>query len=244
MIAKIKQADYTFQPQVWDSLSESSKDFVSSLIVVDPEARPTADDALKHPWLKEQGASKETVDPKTLQGVRDCITEYGEMSEFKKLALMVIAHKTTTQDIVELRKVFETYDTSKDGIISLDEFKAAMNSTGEYSDEEIKKMFHTLDQDLNGTIYYTEFLAATLEARGRIVEEKLADAFDRMDVDDTGYISRKNLREFLGEESSETKIDTLISEVDLDGDGKISFKEFKTHFAKQRKERNASLIEE
>jgi calcium-dependent protein kinase len=244
MIAKIKQAEYTFQPQVWDNLSESSKDFVSSLIVADPAGRPTADDALKNPWLNEQGISDETVDPNTLQGVQDCITEYGEMSEFKKLALMVIAHKTTTQDIVELRKVFETYDTSKDGIISLDEFKAAMNSTGEYTDEEITQMFQTIDQDLSGTIYYTEFLAATLEARGRIVEEKLADAFDRMDVDDTGYISRKNLKDFLGEESSETKINQLISEVDLDGDGKISFKEFKGHFAEQRKERNAVLIKE
>lgn len=241
MIAKIRTASYTFQPEVWDNLSDASKEFVKSLIIADPDMRPKADEALKHPWLESQGISDVAVDAKTIGNVLDCITEYGETSEFKKVALMVIAHKTTTTDIVELRKVFETYDTSKDGIISLEEFKAAMTSTGDYSEEEITKMFYTIDRDLSGGIYYTEFLAATLEARGRIVEEKLADAFDRMDCDDTGYISRQNLEDFLGSESTDTKVDQLIKEVDLDGDGKISFKEFKEHFTKTRKEWNQSL---
>ncbi len=38
---------------------------------------------------------------------------------------------------------------------------------------------------------YNEFIAATLEAQNRIEEEKLRDAFDRLDTDETGYISKK-----------------------------------------------------
>ena len=102
-------------------------------------------------------------------------------------------------------------------------------------------MLYTIDRDLSGGIYYTEFLAATLGDRGRIVEEKLTDAFDRMDCDDTAYILRQNLKEFLGSESTETKVDQLIKEVNLDGDGKCSFKEFKEHFIKTRKECNKTL---
>ena len=34
---------------------------------------------------------------------------------------------------------------------------------------------------------YTEFLAATIEACGRIEDDRLAEAFDRLDSDDTGY---------------------------------------------------------
>ena len=102
-------------------------------------------------------------------------------------------------------------------------------------------MFYTIDHNLSGGIYYTQFLATTLEAHGRIVEEKLTDAFDRMDCDDTAYILRHNLKEFLGSESTETKVDQLIKEVDLDGDGKFSFKEFKEHFTKTRKECNKTL---
>ncbi len=38
---------------------------------------------------------------------------------------------------------------------------------------------------------YNEFIAATLEAQNRIEEEKLRNAFDRLDADETGYISKK-----------------------------------------------------
>lgn len=43
-----------------------------------------------------------------------------------------------------------------------------------------------------------EFLAATLEARGFIEEESLLQTFQRMDVDNSGYISRANLRVLMG----------------------------------------------
>lgn len=37
------------------------------------------------------------------------------------------------------------------------------------------------DIDGTGKIRYTEFLAATIEARGAISEQRLAEAFDRLD---------------------------------------------------------------
>ena len=44
------------------------------------------------------------------------------------------------------------------------------------------------DLDGSGRIRYTEFLAATIEAQGVISEERLAEAFDRLDSDDSGAI--------------------------------------------------------
>lgn len=48
-------------------------------------------------------------------------------------------------------------------------------------------------KDVNnyGGINYTEFLAATLETQGRIETGRLAEAFDRFDVDNTGCITKK-----------------------------------------------------
>jgi hypothetical protein len=82
------------------------------------------------------------------------------------------------------------------------------------------------DIDGSGKIRYTEFLAATIEAQGAISEERLAEAFDRMDSDDSGYISAENLKEMLGAEFPENEIDAIIKEVDLTRDGKISYSEF------------------
>ena len=39
---------------------------------------------------------------------------------------------------------------------------------------------------------YTEFLAATIEACGKIEDDRLAEAFDRLDCDDTGYSTCPN----------------------------------------------------
>jgi len=38
-------------------------------------------------------------------------------------------------------------------------------------------------------INYTEFVAATLETQGRIEEDKVAEAFNRIDDDGTGKLS-------------------------------------------------------
>jgi Ca2+-binding EF-hand superfamily protein len=82
---------------------------------------------------------------------------------------------------------------------------------------------------------YTEFLAATLEARGQIEEAQIADAFDQIDSDDSGFISRENLRKILGETTccSDEYIESLIKEADNDGDGQISYDEFRQYLTRK-----------
>ncbi|KAH8058777.1 serine/threonine kinase [Aureococcus anophagefferens] len=48
---KIKAADYTFEPQYWDQVSDDAKDLIKKMLVVDPDKRLTADQALRHPWF-------------------------------------------------------------------------------------------------------------------------------------------------------------------------------------------------
>lgn len=82
-------------------------------------------------------------------------------------------------------------------------------------------------QDINndGHIIYTEFLAATVEAHGYVTEDRIAEAFDRLDSDDTGYISKKNLQDILDSDCDEV-IEGIIRNVDINNDGRISYKEF------------------
>lgn len=87
-------------------------------------------------------------------------------------------------------------------------------------------MARTKDLDGSGKIRYTEFLAATIEAQGAISEERLAEAFDRIDSDDSGYISAENLKAMLGDDFPTEEIAAIITESDLTKDGKISYAEF------------------
>lgn len=92
-------------------------------------------------------------------------------------------------------------------------------------------------------INYTEFLAAALETQGTIEEYRLAEAFDLMDVDDSGYISRQNLRHILGDHTDERYIDQLIAEADFKRDGQISYEEFLQVFSNQKHDNIYAIYE-
>lgn len=63
-------------------------------------------------------------------------------------------------------------------------------------------LFDEVDDDHDGYLHFTEFLAATLETGGKeVTDDRLAEAFDQLDMDDSGFISRQNLEEFLGKDS-------------------------------------------
>jgi len=47
--------DYKFEPaEYWENVSDTAKDFVRYCLTVDPKARPTAAQALKHKWLADE----------------------------------------------------------------------------------------------------------------------------------------------------------------------------------------------
>jgi len=48
---KIKAADYSFEPQYWEQVSDDAKDLIRKMLVVNPESRLSADQALRHPWF-------------------------------------------------------------------------------------------------------------------------------------------------------------------------------------------------
>ena len=83
-------------------------------------------------------------------------------------------------------------------------------------DTPTKEVFAKLDHDRSGEVHYHEFLAATLEAHELLNEEVLQDTFDRMDHDDSGVISRENLRSLLGSRASDELVETLMQEGDAE----------------------------
>ncbi|XP_043924325.1 serine/threonine-protein kinase Chk2 [Protopterus annectens] len=52
---QITRGQYTLIPSIWRNISEEAKDLVKKLLVVDPQQRLTTDEALNHPWLKDEG---------------------------------------------------------------------------------------------------------------------------------------------------------------------------------------------
>eukprot|EP01013_Petalomonas_cantuscygni_P015921 TRINITY_DN32846_c0_g1_i1.p1 TRINITY_DN32846_c0_g1~~TRINITY_DN32846_c0_g1_i1.p1 ORF type:complete len:331 (+),score=31.20 TRINITY_DN32846_c0_g1_i1:111-1103(+) len=49
----IERGEYSMPADPWDRISAEAKDFVAKLLVVDPDRRMSAVDALQHPWLSD-----------------------------------------------------------------------------------------------------------------------------------------------------------------------------------------------
>ena len=139
VLQNIKKCKYDFKAPGWRNVSYEAKKFVMSLLIYDPEKRLSASEALNHAWFKKkQFPSAE--DESLLGDVRDNILSYAKTSELKRIVSVVVAHKSSSAEILEMRKAFDKYDEKKDGRISWEEFKLAMAEFN-YSDEELNDMF-------------------------------------------------------------------------------------------------------
>ena len=80
-----------------------------------------------------------------------------------------------------------------------------------------------------GGIDFEEFIELLVN-HGRNIEEDIEKSFKVFDIDGDGLITKDELQttmNSLGEPMNEVEVKAMIAEADLDGDGKINFKEFK-----------------
>jgi calcium-dependent protein kinase len=120
--------------------------------------------------------------------IQASIQKFASYPTLKKLALMMVSYKSTSEEVGFLRNMFSKYDITRDGAIMLSDFKQALADHYDYSDIELENLFHGIDINGTGKVHYIEFVAATIEAHGTIDEERLAEAFDRIDSDDSDIL--------------------------------------------------------
>merc|ERR1712238_263334 len=247
IVEQILGGDYDFRGRRWKSISEPAKDFVCDLLVVDPHGRFDTEQALSCLWLNDKRFVATIRDPHPFEETqaRRSMERYAGYTKLKKMAMMVVAHRSTNDEIGILRKIFQKCasttsssspsttrtmsekkmkKSNSNGCISYAEFRDVWKESG-FPPEDTKFIFDACDLDGSGKIAYTEFLAATIgdAQTGLISEERLAEAFDRFDTDDSGTISVDNLAEILGTDMPRSELQDIIDDacnMDNYGSGK------------------------
>jgi len=133
-----------------------------------------------------------------------------------------------------IRSYSSIHNTACTGTIESHELRHVMGELGEQpNDEELEDMIRAVDLNGDGEIDFEEFISLMrlrMDERQRDPEEDLRDAFNMFDADRSGYIDRDEVRALmkkLAQTLTEDEIDAIMEEVDTDGDGEISFQEFR-----------------
>merc|ERR1711924_45384 len=143
-----------------------------------------------------------------------------------------MAKEFTPEEISEYKDAFSLFDKDGSGSISTEELGQVMKNLGQSpSKEELDCMVKEVDTDGNGEICFDEFLEMMRkQVDSSDPEQDLREAFAVFDKDNSGTIDASELAEVmktLGESLTAEEIQEMIKEADIDGDGQVSFEEFK-----------------
>ena len=220
---KIAEMKFDFPENKWSRISDEAKDLIKHMIAPENK-RYSAREVMEHAWMKVTSENKTYLnfDPSFL-------VDYARSNPFKKMTLLFIASRLDESEIDSLKKTFEAFNLQKDGQISYEELKKGLKELNcqKITDEELCELFKSIDVDKNGKIDYTEFLAATLQKKMYLKEERLYEAFCNFDLDGCGKITKEELMNVLkSDPSQESEIENIIKSIDKNGEGSINYKEF------------------
>jgi len=211
--ANILKGSFAFDPpEVWSTVSSDARRFITSLLVTDPDNRPTAWDAQKLEWLQKMANKDRTEGDNQLNpGVVKALVNFKEYSDMRKLLCEVLSFTLLPDQIQELRKEFEKMDTEGSGKISLGALKEALigtalsGSLGALTEEEVEDIFNAMRvRKTETTIHWHEFIAAGL-SQCKVDDRNLRLAFDRLDSDHKGYITFDNVVDLMGNDAAQSE---------------------------------------
>jgi len=177
----------------WRRLSSDARDFVQALLQPDPARRPSAAEALLHPWMVQVKTSTSSLGCQVVQS----LSSYARAPPAVRDCLLAVATRAAAKDTKGLDKLFMGLDTNGDGRVSWSELSEAIGKEiGHGVDKvDIASVLEATDLVAYGEVGYTEFVAACLLSRFGSVRELAARAFAVLDDDRDGKLQVAELRQ-------------------------------------------------
>ncbi|XP_052173295.1 calcium-dependent protein kinase 24-like [Diospyros lotus] len=223
-----------FHRDPWPRVSEDAKELVKAMLDPNPYSRMTVEEAMEHRWIHN---AHQVPNIPLGENVRTRIKQFSLMNKFKKKVLRVVADNLPYEKVAAIKEMFHTMDTNKDGVLTFQELKAGLHKIGhQIADNDVQMLIDAADVDGNGVLNCEEFVTMSVHLK-RIGndDELLRQAFRYFDKNDNGYIEFDELRQDLLDDdldsnnnnnSPDQLVRDIILDVDLDKDGRISYKEF------------------
>lgn len=204
-------------------VSDQVKDLLRQLLCPQPEDRPSALEALTHPWLNTAPAQVVHLDPMVLFSLK----RFRFTTRLKTAALTLLAKRLKGGK--GLKDTFAAMDVIGNGRITLSELEAALSRAGfTLFQSEVQLMVANVDTEGRGQIKYSDFLVATMASKHSISETAMRKTFRYLADNDT-FITPLSLQDVMrrqGRCMSDEEAAGIIAEADVSGKGLISFEAF------------------
>ena len=232
---QVLKGEYDFPKEEWQNVSEEAKNLVQKMLEKDTKKRITALDALQDKWFKIN-KQKKTSNKLLAKNVLKNMKKFKKNKKFEKATMSFIVNQLVLkEERKDLEKQFKEWDKNGDGVLSRDEIIEGYKKTyGSVDEGEIDNMINSIDLDGNGVIDYNEFLTCAMNKDKILKNENLEICFKAFDSDNSGKISLDEISAIFSngdkEKMNKEEIEALkkmIGDADENGDGEISFKEFK-----------------
>ncbi|KAF5747927.1 CDPK-related kinase 1-like [Tripterygium wilfordii] len=220
----VLKADPSFDEAPWPSLSPEAIDFVKRLLNKDYRKRLTAAQALSHPWLANHHDLKIPLDTIVFKLAR----AYTCSSSLRKSALGALAKTLTISQLAYLREQFTLLGPTKNGFISMQNFKTAMvrNSTNAMKDSRVLDYVQMVGSIQYRKLDFEDFCAAAISVHQLegmdCWEQHASRAYELFEKDGNRPIMIEELASELGLSPS-VPVHVVLQDWIRHTDGKLSF---------------------
>jgi calcium-dependent protein kinase len=240
---RIKEGVYDMSKYPWGVISEDAKDLIKGLLQINPKERYTAKQALNHKWFKNEKVKASqncyNIKNRQLNKLLENLIKYRSDNILRCAVIALLVHNSIQLNQAhDAVKLFNKIDKNGDGKISKDElFNGLQSYKKDISFDELKKqvdiIFNNIDSDNNGYLEYEEFVRAAIDKDHFLSVNFLQFAFNYFDKDHDGEITLEEVKNkfFLNDKNknslkAQDQLQKSFNEIDINGDGKLSFEEF------------------
>lgn len=230
--------DLDFTRSHWAGISSEAKDFVRTLLNKEWQGRPSALQAMQHPWLRGPGASERGKGTRLAMGVVQRIQRYSQGSVFKRSVLDMIAEELMQQGVEEERAVpigrgaipiitnpqsspleylYEHLSMTDKALVDREEVADGLELLGyRLSPEELERLLDQLDPGNTGKVAKSQVAASQID--WRVMQQSQTErwlkcvkqAFMDLDIDGDGIISGEEMVALLRNKLPGAEVDSAV----------------------------------